>query len=80
MKKKLFGIIASTVLVFTSVAVIAPATGAQATTVVSAAKGYAAAPLYKCRKYNWFIGWRTVYTTDWRSYQNDGWQCYCIAP
>lgn len=37
-----------------------------------------AAIMYKCKIYNWFIGWRTVYTTDWRYYQERGWQCYCI--
>lgn len=34
--------------------------------------------LYKCQKWNWFFGWRVVYTTDFRSYTNSGWTCYCI--
>lgn len=34
---------------------------------------------YECRTYNWFIGWRVVYTNDWRYYTDRGWTCYCIV-
>jgi hypothetical protein len=67
--KKLFGIIAATVLAFAGVATIAPAPDASATTKI----------YYECQKYNWFFGWRYVRTTDYFYYQDRGWTCYCIG-
>jgi len=63
-KQRILSVLAGTVLAFTGAAVIAPVADAQI--------------MYKCQKWNWFIGWRTVYTTDWRWYTGNGWTCYCI--
>lgn len=80
MRKTLVAVAAAFALVI--VAPPAEAASASISQVTNAAHSMVkAAPLYKCKKWNWFIGWRTIYTSDIGyvvSLMNSGWTCYCV--